>query len=476
MSPSRLKLLDVVPLVINGISRTGGKQFKVLGPDQNSLLHFMSTIEKHQIDDVCKISNDGFKIWSKMQKSERKSVFHNASRYLLENRNVIVEAQNLIGLPNAFADLNVTLASQMIDDYALQLDMPQGSLLNSVQTDIAVGKYQPIGPVLSMSPWNAPVILATRSIAAPLVAGCSVVFKSSEKSPLLAYFVVKAFLEAGVPKEALQLLHVMPEESKDLVETLLADKNIRMVTYTGSTEVGRQISQAAAKNLKPVLLELGGKNAAIVDNDADIPKAASKLLWSSWLNQGQICMCTDKIFIHEEVYDEFLNAAIDYAKNIEFSGHLRTALATDKATQLVQDALNKGAILEYGSLPESQSKQNTFFTPIILSNISKDMDVDHTELFAPVVSLHKFSDVAQAVELVNDSNYGLKASIWSSDIVRAYKLAEQIECGGIHINNTTVHDEPGVPHGGVKESGVGRFNNTWGMREFQFMKAITINN
>ena len=476
MSLKKFKLLNVVPLILNGVLKTDGRLYNVLGPKDHKPIHSMSTIEVAQTANICEISKLGFQKWSKMDASERKTVMMRASDILVENKDVIIDAQVQVGIEQGFAGFNVKLAADSIKDYALQIDARPGNLLNSALTDIALAVNQPIGPVLAMAPWNAPVILATRSIAAPLAAGCSVVFKTSEKAPLVGYFVAKAFLEAGVPKETMQLVNLDPENTPSVVESFISNPNIRKINYTGSTAIGGLIAQVAGKHLKPVLLELGGNNCSIVEPDAIIEKAAATILASAWSNSGQICMCADKIYVHEDKYDAFLSEAIRTAEKIGTESYLRTIMATSNAIALVEDALENGAKIEFGSLTKlNSSEENVPFTPLILSNVSKSTKLYSTETFAPIVSIHKYTDITKVVEEVNDSSYGLKASIWSSNAVKAYKIASELESGAVHINSSTIHDEPGVPHGGVKNGGIGRFNNSWGIQEFQSCKAITIN-
>lgn len=469
----RFKLLDVVPLIVNGL-QTEGSLFSVAGPmGQN--LHHVSATDPQLVGDVCYIAKEGGSLWYQQSISQRRETLLKASSILLENRDVITEAQVQAGINSQFAAFNVTTSVSMIQAYVLELDQPSGFVVNSEATDVAVATRFPIGPVLAMAPWNAPVILTTRSIVAPLVAGCSVVVKSSDKAALLSYFVTKAFLDAGVPKETLQLVHLEPTDAASLVENFIANPHIRKINYTGSTSVGREVAQVAAKHLKPILLELGGKNCSVVEADANITKAASTIIASSFANHGQICMCTDRIYVQESVYDAFLKAAIDSAGNFAQPSFLRSAQATAKTVELVEDALEKGARVEYGTMQKYSGGENIALGPLILSNVTKSMRLNSTETFAPVVAIQKYTDITSVVDDINSNSYGLKAAIWSANVMKAYKHAAAIQCGGVHINGSPVHDEPWIPHGGVKESGTGRFNGLWGVQEFQYVKAITMN-
>ncbi|KAG7664021.1 uncharacterized protein J8A68_002459 [[Candida] subhashii] len=471
----------VIPNIIEGEEITNPeKVFPVHCPTKpEDVLHHYSyfDVNKENIDKLVSNTQKGFKEWSKYSIGQRNKIFLKTIELLEERKQQFVDAQSEIGLPGWFAGFNVGGVIHQIEQVINQA--PQAGVVPSAMTDLALTYKLPIGPVLSISPWNAPVILAGRSILYPLAAGCSVIVKPSEKSPKCSYLLVKCFLDAGVPANALQMANLRPEDNPAFIDDLLKTGGIKKLNFTGSTAVGKKIAVTAAKYLVPYLLELGGKNTSVILEDADLDKAAGNAVWSSWAHKGQICMSTDHVFVHESIYDEFkeklIKTATEVAKDPDYLISQRDTLGTNKIVDLVEDALQKGGKLAFGEFSREKVEETNVITPIILEDVPKESSLYLTESFGPLCVLEKFSDVNDVVDEINSRDYGLKSSVWSKNVIKAIGIAKDIEAGGVHINGSTVHDEPGVPHGGVKSSGVGRFNSIWGIEEFCVLKSITIN-
>ncbi|KAI5966265.1 uncharacterized protein KGF55_000574 [Candida pseudojiufengensis] len=479
MSPHSEIPKEVYPYIINGQDITTNP-YPVTN-HQNDLIHHFASIslKDDSIDQLTVNAKEGFHEWSSISINEKIKIFEKVKENILNKRSELFKGHSEIGGPDWFANFNVDGCLGQLQEYISQLSRSPGEIVQSSHSDLAMTFKEPVGPVLSISPWNAPVILAGRSIIAPLAAGCSVIVKSSEKSPKTAYILVKCFLDAGIPSKALQLVHVKPEENPSFIDKVLKTGIIKKVNFTGSTIVGKKIAEVCGKNLIPYLLELGGKNISIVLNDANLKSASGKILFGAWAHKGQICMSTDKVFIDENIYDEFKKQIIEtaegFSKDKDHQICQRDTIGRDKVIDLVEDALNKGANLVFGTFNKEEILNSNIIQPIILENVTSKMDINSIETFGPVFTLHKFKDVQDVVKEINDHDYGLKGSVWSTNIIKALKIARQLEIGGVHINAPTVHDEPTVPHGGVKSSGLGRFNSHWGMDEFQITKTITIN-
>lgn len=297
-------------------------------------------------------------------------------------------------------------------------------------------------------------------------------------SPKTISGVVSCFHEAGIPDGVLNMIAHEPANAPAITAQLIEDPNIRKVNFTGSTAVGRIIARVAGENLKPVLLELGGKAPAIVWDDANLEQAASACAMGSFFHAGQICMSTERILVHKDVRAEFekqFAAAIE--KMFPSGGDapvLITAGGVEKNKQLVQDALSKGASVVAGDPGAGDDGPNgTAMRPVVISNVTPEMDIYRTESFGPTVSLIEVGSEEEAVRIANDTEYGLAASVFTEDLRRGLRLARQIETGAVHINGMTVHDEPTLPHGGTKASGFGRFNATLGLHEWLKTKNIT---
>ncbi|KAK6464930.1 mitochondrial aldehyde dehydrogenase [Scheffersomyces coipomensis] len=472
-----------IPLIIGGEEIKTTNQYPVNSHiDPNAVIHNFSTFnikDSSLLDMLYTSAKTGFEEWSTTPYDKKIKIFQKAIALLNERKSQLFDSHSDIGGPAWFAGFNVDGAIGQIEEYISHLSNPIGVVPQSLDTELALTIKQPIGPVLAIAPWNAPVILASRSIVAPLAAGCSVIHKTSEKSPLASYLFVKCFHDAGLPKDALQLVHVSPQDNPQFLEQVLSSGVIKKLNFTGSTAVGKKIAAAAASHLVPCLLELGGKNYSLVRKDADLSKAVPNIIWSSWSHKGQICMSTEKVYVHEDIYDTFkgevLKLSSEISKDSDYAIPQRDLVFTKKIIDLVDDAVDKGAQVLFGDYNKDEYLKNNSISPLIIEGVTEEMLLDTTESFGPIFTIHKYSDEDKLIKQLNDSPYGLKASIWSQDIMKALSIAKRIEIGGIHINHSTVHDEATIPHGGVKSSGHGRFNSSWGIDEFSILKSITIN-
>jgi benzaldehyde dehydrogenase (NAD) len=335
-----------------------------------------------------------------------------------------------------------------------------------------------VGVVLGLAPWNAPIILGVRAIAMPLACGNTVILKASEICPathrLLGTVLQEAGLDAGV-------VNVITHDAKDaaaVVEAMIAHRAVRRVNFTGSTSVGRSVALLAAKYLKPVLLELGGKAPLLVLADADIDAAVDATVFGAFANQGQICMSTERVIIEEPVADEF---AAKLAKRVAAlpSGDPRQGdvvlgsvvgrATVDRVQRLVNAAVAQGAKLLTGG-----AAQGTIMQGIVVDHVRPEMALFREESFGPQVSITRVRSLDEAVRLANDTEYGLAAAVFSRDIAKALDVAKRIDSGICHINGPTVHDEAQMPFGGVKASGYGRFGGKAAVEQFTETRWITI--
>lgn len=334
---------------------------------------------------------------------------------------------------------------------------------------------EPIGPILTISPWNASVILSARALTAAIASGCTVVFKISELSPRVHHTLVEVFEEAGVPVGVINVIAASREESAAVTEALISHPAIRKIQFTGSAAVGKMIGQVASKYLKPVFMELGGKNVAIVLKDANLQKAAKLCIDGAMLHHGQICMSTDKIIVMKEIEEEFTKELTAYvqrnwAKGAGFSvsqGHAQ------RAHDLVESAINAGASYVIGDNTWLRNSKASL-TPTVITGVQQSDEIYSEEVFGPSATLCVVEDEAAAVRLANDTTYGLSASVHSRDILAALDVAKQIECAQVHIGAMTEYEEPLTPMGGMKGSGWGRNNSKYALREFLVEKTITI--
>lgn len=321
---------------------------------------------------------------------------------------------------------------------------------------------------------NAPYALGFRAVAWAIAAGNTVVFKGSELSPRCLWAVCSVLQEAGLPDGVLNYISCAPATAPELTKTIVEHPAIKKINFTGSTNVGRIISRLAGENLKPILLELGGKAPAIVCGDADLDVAAQHCVVGSFLYAGQICMSTERILVHESIAADFEKKLGEWIERIFSSGAEAPVLiaegAVTKNKKLMKDAVDKGARLVYGDLDTAEPAKNRM-RPIIVGGVKSEMDIYKQESFGPTVSLITFSSDEEALRMANDTEYGLSSAVFSKDLRHALRLAKKIETGAVHINRMSVQDEAALPHGGAKASGYGRFNGA--IEEWVRTKNIT---
>ena len=375
---------------------------------------------------------------------------------------------------------NVQLAADMLAYYAGETDAPaeERELNSHIPGKRAKAVRQPVGVVVGIVPWNAPVILGVRAVAAPLAYGNTVVLKASEICPRTHAAIVDALTDAGVPSGAINLVTNDPQDATEVVDELITHPAVRRISFTGSTRVGRMIAETAGRHLKRVLLELGGNSPLVVLADADLDRAAAAANFGAFMHQGQICMSTERIVIDRAVADEFAQKLAERARSLKVGdprepdtqiGPLVNEAALNRVTGHVEDAAAKGAKLVTGG-----KAQGLHFTPTVLMDVTPAMRVYSEESFGPVVAIVPVNGIDEAVRVANDTDYGLAAAVFSANVDTAMDVARRLETGICHINDSTVNDEPPMPFGGVKSSGWGRFGGKAALEEFTELRWITI--
>jgi vanillin dehydrogenase len=421
-----------------------------------------------------------FPVWSALGPNERRKKLLRAAE-LLESRtqDFITVMMDEIGSTAGWAGFNVYLAAQMLREAASMTTQVSGETIPSdVPGSLAFSIRQPVGVVLGIAPWNAPVILGVRAVAMPLACGNTVVLKASEICPATHRLIGTVLREAGLDHGVINVLTHDPANASAIVEALIADPAVRRVNFTGSTRVGKMLAVTAAKYLKPILLELGGKAPMIILDDADLDAAVDAAAFGAFLNQGQICMSTERIIVDEKVADAFAQKFVAKVKNLPCGdprkgevvlGAVVGMPTVDRVHALVQDATARGAkVLLQGDA------HGTVMPAVIVDHVTPDMQIFREESFGPSVSITRFKTTEEAIRLANDTEYGLAAAVFGRDIARAFEVAKRIDSGMCHINAPTVHDEAQMPFGGVKASGYGRFGGKAAVEQFTELRWITI--
>lgn len=421
-----------------------------------------------------------FPLWSALSPSQRRELLLKAADLLSAKSAEFMKLMTQeTGSTSGWGNFNVKIAANMLREAASMTTQITGEIIPSDKPGcMAMAVRQPVGVVFSIAPWNAPVILGIRSIAMPLACGNTVILKASEMSPATHSLLGQVMREAGLPAGVVNVLTHAPAEASEIVETVIAHPMVRRINFTGSTRVGRIIAQTAAKYLKPVLLELGGKAPFVVLDDADLDEAVNAASFGAFMHQGQICMSTERIIVDESVADEFVAKLAAKASSLPAGdpqrsdvvlGSLVSRKSVDHVDSLVKDAVDKGAKLRTGGTSEG-----TIMNAGVLDCVTSDMRIYTEESFGPVVSVVRVRGDEEAIRIANDSEYGLSAAVFSRNIPRALSVAKRIDSGICHINGATVHDEPQMPFGGVKGSGYGRFGGKAAINEFTELRWITI--
>ena len=312
----------------------------------------------------------------------------------------------------------------------------------------------------------------------PLACGNTVVLKASEACPATHRLIAEILLEAGLGEGVVNVITHSATDAPQIVERLISHPLTKRINFTGSTHVGKIIAETAAKYLKPVLLELGGKAPVVVLDKANLEDAVNAVAFGAFFNQGQICMSTERVLVDDQIADQFIEKLIEKTKTIQAAnplqgnyplGVLESEKAANRLHHLLEDAQTKGA-----DLPLGINIQGAMMQPTIIVNITQQMKLYREESFAPVCTIQRFKTDEEAIQLANDSEFGLSSAVFSQDIVQALAVAKQIESGICHINGATVHDEAQMPFGGVKQSGYGRFGSKASVAEFTELRWITI--
>jgi benzaldehyde dehydrogenase (NAD) len=418
--------------------------------------------------------------WSRSAPAMRREILNKAADLMMERQQEIASiVTEETGAVFGWGMFNVQLAAGMLREAAAQAYGLVGEVIPSdVPGKLAMGVRAPAGVVVGIAPWNAPVILGTRAVASPLAYANTVVLKASEICPRTHAAIVQALTDAGLPPGVINLVTNRPQDAAEVVEELIAHPATRRINFTGSTKVGRIIAEKAAKHLKRVLLELGGKAPMVVLKDADLDRAAAAASFGAFFHQGQICMSTERIVVDREIADSLAEKLAERARALPVGdprdqstaiGPLVNQTAVERVSGLVDDAVGKGARALTGGQPDGPC-----FPPTVLAGVTPEMRLYAEESFGPVVAVMPVDGPDEAVRVANDSEYGLSAAVFSENVAEALELADRIESGICHINDTTVHDEPQMPFGGVKASGFGRFGGRAALEEFTELRWITV--
>jgi vanillin dehydrogenase len=459
---------------------SGGRTYEKRNPFNGEIVFRVAAANREDARRAIESAAAAFPAWSTTAPATRRALFLKAADILDRRQPEIARiTAEETGATFGWGMFNCIFAAGILREAAAQTYGLVGEIIPSDLPDtVAMATRQPVGVVVGIAPWNAPTILGMRAIAAPIAYGNTVVLKASEESPGTQLAIADVFREAGFPNGVLNVITNAPADAAEVVEELIAHPKTRRISFTGSTKVGRIVAEKAAHHLKRVLLELGGKAPMIVLADADLDAAAAAANFGAFMNQGQICMSTERIVAEKPVADSFAQKLTEKASSLKVGdpmqpdtqiGAVINHATIERVQALIDDAVKKGAKMLCGG-----KAQGACYLPTVVYGVTPDMRIYHEESFGPVVSIVVAKDAEDSVRIANDTGYGLSSAVFSRDVNKAMKIAERLESGICHINGATVHDEPQMPFGGVKDSGWGRFGGKAGLEEFTELRWITV--
>jgi succinate-semialdehyde dehydrogenase/glutarate-semialdehyde dehydrogenase len=416
-------------------------------------------------------------VWQGMTARARADLLRAWFNLILQHTDDLAQILTLEqGKPLAQAKSEIINGAGFVEWYAEEGRRIYGDLIPAQTTGnrLMVMK-QPIGVCAMITPWNFPSSMITRKASAALAAGCTVVIKPSELTPYSALALAVLAERAGIPKGVINIVTGAPKMIGDILTT---HPLVRKVSFTGSTAVGKLLMQQCASTVKKISLELGGNAPFIIFDDADLEAAVEGAYLSKFRNAGQTCICANRIFIHDAIYDRFaarFTARVETAKcgdgfapEVEL-GPLINQKAVDKVNAQLRDAISKGAHITTGG----KSAENLFFAPTVLKNVTREMDFFKNETFGPLAPLYRFQDEAEVITMANDTDYGLAAYVYTKDLGRFWRMSERLQYGMVGINSGLLSTEQ-APFGGIKQSGFGREGSKYGIEDYLEIKLISV--
>ena len=465
---------------INGIFTSGNsnKTFDVNDPSTGELILKLPDMGVSETKDAINAAHKAQKSWAAKTGKERSIILRKWYDLMMSNKDDLAKILTAeMGKPLAEAIGEITYGASFVEWFAEEAKRVYGDTIPGHQQDkrIVVIK-QPVGVVGAITPWNFPNAMITRKVAPALAVGCTVVLRPPTLTPLSALALAYLAQEAGIPAGVFNI--VMGTDSSGMGKELCSNELVRKITFTGSTEVGRILMRQCSDQIKKVSLELGGNAPFIVFDDADIDEAVAGAMISKYRNAGQTCVCANRIYVQENIYEEFSKKLAEATRAMKVgngfddgvtTGPLIDQQALEKVEEHIEDAVSKGASILSGGTRSNLG--GTFYNPTVLTDVTSSMKVAKEETFGPIAPLFKFDSVENVIEAANDTEFGLAAYFYAKDLSKVWKVAEALEYGIVGINTGLISTEV-APFGGIKQSGLGREGSKYGIDDFLEIKYL----
>jgi len=472
-------------MLINGewVDSASGEQFDTYNPATNEVLARVAKAGREDVDRAVKAARDAFVAgkWLRMGAARRGGMLYKVAQIMRQREDEILRlevANNGKAISQARGELN-----QAIEDFEFFAGAATKIMGNTIPVPNAFLNYtvrEPVGVCAGIVPWNYPIMMAAWKVAPALAAGNAMILKPASPTPLTALLLGEICMEAGIPAGVLNIITGPGSE----IGTYLAEHpGVDKIAFTGETETGRDIMRRASATLKRVTLELGGKSPNIVFEDADVDQAINGSLFAIYYSAGQSCEARSRMFIHESIYDRFVQGFVEKTQKLKVGdpmdqatniGSLISPKHWERVDGYVKLGREEGAeVLTGGARPGNGLDKGNFYLPTVLAGVDNKARVSQEEIFGPVVNMMRFSTEAEAVQLANDVIYGLAATLWTKDVGRAHRAASQIKSGVVTIN-TPFTGFPGIPFGGYKQSGFGRELSLEALNNYTELKSVLL--
>lgn len=453
------------------------KSFAVTNPATGQEIGRVPSVSIEQVEQAVEAADDALKTWKLTTAKERSLLLKKWYQLMIEHQEdlaIILSTEQGKSITESRGE--ILYGASFIEWFAEEAKRTYGDVIpHDKQGRRLVVIRQPVGVVAAITPWNFPNAMITRKVGPALAAGCTVVIKPASETPLSALALVALAEQAGIPKG---VVNVVTGSAREIGAVLTSHPAVKKVSFTGSTQIGKLLMEQCSSTMKKVSMELGGNAPFIVFNDADLDRAVEGAIASKFRNSGQTCVCTNRILVQDNIYDEFIEKLAIAVKKLKVApafeqgadqGPLINEKAVEKIQEHITDATSKGAKIVVGG--HRHALGHTFFEPTVLADVTPDMLVAKDETFGPLAPVFKFSTEEQAIQMANDTEFGLASYIYTESLSRAWRVGEALEYGMVGINEGLISTEV-APFGGIKESGCGREGSKYGIEDYQELKYL----
>lgn len=465
--------------LVNGEWRQADETFDVLNPATGDVIAKVAKAGKKEAQAAIAAASNAFPAWREKTAKERSTLLYRWFELINENKSWLARLMTLEqGKPLKEAEGEVDYAASFIQWFAEEAKRANGEIIPPVKPGSRIlATREPIGVVAAITPWNFPMAMLTRKLGPALAAGCTGVIKPANNTPLCAFALLALAKKAGIPDG---VLNAVAGNTSEISDAIMESHEVRKISFTGSTAVGKTLVRNAAETMKKVSMELGGNAPYIVFDDADIDAAVKGALANKFRNAGQVCVSVNRFFIQDGVYDRFVNQLAEAVKQLKVGNGLEEGVVVgpliekagvDKVREHVDDAVAKGAKVLAGG--KAHDLGGNFWQPTVLADVTDDMKLAQEETFGPLAACFRFTIEDEVIQRANDTPYGLAAYFYTQNLQRVFRVSSRLESGMIGVNECAVSTELG-PFGGVKESGLGREGSVLGLEEYLEVKTLHI--